>query len=216
MKRKSYNSRFQNLVYNRIADFIKGLFKLLYHIEVYGIENIPLNGAAIIAPNHRSSLDVFTLAVSIPRPIKALGKIERFKYPIWGRFAQYLGGIPVKRACTDVSAVRDALEVIRRGEILLIFPEGTRLGDEKIEVAPKRGIGYFAAKTNVPVIPTTVVGAEKIWPPGKRIPHLKGKVKVIFHRPLYFAGIPDKETEEFFTQRIMGVINKSVSEELTK
>ncbi|MFN3699416.1 MAG: lysophospholipid acyltransferase family protein, partial [Dictyoglomus sp.] len=82
-------------MYKSIAWVIRIFLKRLYHLEIEGLENIPLKGPVIVAPNHRSSLDVLAIAVSLPRPIKALGKIERFKYPIIGRFAQYLGGIPV-------------------------------------------------------------------------------------------------------------------------
>ncbi|MCX7721026.1 MAG: 1-acyl-sn-glycerol-3-phosphate acyltransferase [Dictyoglomus thermophilum] len=203
MKRRKYSTSFQPLLYKGIANIIRIFLKKLYKLEVKGIENIPLYGPVIIAPNHRSSLDVLAIAVSLPRPIKALGKIERFKYSLLGRFARFLGGIPVNREHVDLSAVKGGIEALKRGEVLLVFPEGTRLRTEKKEVKPKRGIGYFAAKMKVPVIPAAIVGADHIWPPEKKVPSLRGKIKVIFLQPVYYEGEPDRDKEEEFTNNIM-------------
>lgn len=214
MKRRKYNTKFQVLVYKSIAGIIRLILKKIYHLEIQGIENVPLEGPVIVAPNHRSSLDVLAVAVSLPRPIKALGKIERFKYPIIGRFAKYLGGIPVKRNQADLSAIKSGLEVLKKGEVLLVFPEGTRLRIEKKDVKPRRGIGYFASRVKVPVVPTAILGVEKIWPPEKRIPSLKGKIKVIFLRPVYYEGEPDKNKEEEFTKQIMNMIEETIKKEI--
>ena len=192
-------------VYKELAWFFKIILRYLYKLEVKGLENIPKEGPAIIAPNHRSSLDVLAI---LPRPIKALGKIERFRYPIFGRFAKYLGGIPVKREQVDLSAIRGAFEALKNGNILLIFPEGTRIGVKKKIGEAKRGVAYLASRTKVPVIPTAIIGADKIWPPEKKIPHLKGKVKVIFGNPIYYESEINKKEEENFTKLIMEKINK--------
>jgi len=74
---------------------------------------------------------------------------------------------------------------------------------EKKEVKPKRGIGYFAAKMKVPVIPTAIIGADRIWSPEKKVPSLRGKIKVIFLQPVYYEGEPDRAKEEEFTNNIM-------------
>lgn len=207
-RRRNFSTKFQIFVYKSIAGIIRIALKKIYHLEIEGIENIPLEGPVIVAPNHRSSLDVLAVAVSLPRPMKALGKIERFKYPILGRFARYLGGIPVKRNQADLSAIKSGFEALKKGEVLLVFPEGTRLRTEKKEVKPRRGIGYFASRVKVPVVPTAILGVEKIWPPEKKIPSLKGKIKVVFLRPVYYEGEPDKTKEEEFTNRIMNMIEE--------
>ncbi len=212
MKKRRYSENFQIFVYKRIAGVFRKLLKWFYNLEVYGIENIPLEGPVIIAPNHRSSLDVLVIATTLPRPIKALGKIERFKYPIFGRFARYLGGIPVKRENIDLSAVKDGLEAIRKGEVLLIFPEGTRLRRDKGDAKIKRGIGYFAAKTKAPVIPTAIIGADNIWPPEKKLPRLSGKIKVIYSKPLIYDGEHNRSKEEEFTNKVMEIINQILRE----
>lgn len=195
-------------MYKGIAGVIRIFLKRLYHLEIEGLENIPLKGPVIIAPNHRSSLDVLAIAVSLPRPIKALGKIERFKYPIIGRFAQYLGGIPVRRNQADLSAIKSGFEVLKRGEVLLVFPEGTRLRVEKKDIKPRRGIGYFASRMKVPVVPTAILGADRIWPPEKKFPSLKGKIKVVFLHPVYYEGEPNKIKEEEFTNQVMAKIEE--------
>ncbi len=213
MKRRKYSTKLQLFIYKGVAGIIKIFLKRLYKLEIKGIENVPLEGPVIIAPNHRSSLDVLAIAVSLPRPIKALGKVERFKYPLLGRFAQYLGGIPVDRGHADLSAIKGGMEALKRGEVLLIFPEGTRLRIEKKDIKPKRGIGYFAAKMKVPVVPTAIIGADRIWPPEKKLPALKGRVKVIFLKPVHYEGEPDRIKEEEFTNKIMDQIEEVLRRE---
>jgi len=96
-------------------------------LEVKGIENIPLYGPVIIAPNHRSSLDVLAIAVSLSRPIKTLGKIERFQYPLLGRFARFLGGIPVNREHADLSAVKGGIEALKKRRSFTGFSRGNEI-----------------------------------------------------------------------------------------
>ncbi|PMQ02544.1 MAG: 1-acyl-sn-glycerol-3-phosphate acyltransferase [Dictyoglomus sp. NZ13-RE01] len=205
MRKKKYS--FQIFVYKELATIFRILLRIFYKFEIKGIENIPKEGPAIIAPNHRSSLDVIVIASAIPRPIKALGKIERFKYPIFGRFARYLGGIPVDREHPDKSTIKTALEILKNGNLLLIFPEGTRIGSHKKIESAKRGVAYFASKTNAPIIPTAIVGADKIWPPERRIPKMRGKIKVVFGEPMYYSYGRSKIEEEEFTRRLMETIN---------
>lgn len=215
MKKRKSKSSLQILVYKEIALFFRTLLRYIYKLEIEGLENVPKEGPVIIAPNHMSSLDILAIVSALPRPIKALGKIERFKYPIWGRFAKYLGGIPVNREHPDLSAIKGAFEALKEGNILLVFPEGTRIGIKKIG-GPKRGVAYLASRTRVPVIPTAIIGADKIWPPEKRIPHLRGKVKIIFGNPIYYESEIDKEKEEEFVKLIMEIINKLMVAEYGK
>ncbi len=205
MKKRNSNSILRKLIYKELALFFRLLLKYLYRLEVKGLENIPKRGPAIIAPNHESSLDILAIASVVPRLLKALGKIERFEYPIWGRIAKFLGGIPITREHPEKSIILKVFEALDEGNILVIFPEGTRKITSKIR-GPRRGVGYFASRKNVPVIPTAIIGAYKIWPPEKKFPRLRGKLKVIFGEPVYYNFQKTKEDEERFTNLIMEYI----------
>lgn len=205
MRKRNSNSIFRVIIYKELALIFRALLKCLYKLEVKGLENIPKKGPAIIAPNHESSLDIIAVASVVPRLVRALGKIERFEYPIWGRIAKFLGGIPVTREHPEKSSIVKVFKAIDEGNILVIFPEGTRKITSKIK-GPRRGIGYFASRRNVPVIPTAIIGAYKIWPPEKKFPHLKGRLKVIFGNPIYYEFQKTKEDEEKFTNLIMEYI----------
>ncbi|MEN2984230.1 MAG: lysophospholipid acyltransferase family protein [Dictyoglomaceae bacterium] len=202
MKRRNYNNIFQAIIYKELALLFRILLRSLYKLEVKGLENIPKMGPVIIAPNHESSLDILAVASVVPRLVKALGKIERFDYPIWGRIAKFLGGIPVTREHPEKSAILKVFKALDEGNVLVIFPEGTRKFSNKTK-GPRRGVGYFASRRNVPVIPTAIIGAYKIWPPEKKVPRLKGKLKVIFGNPVYYEFGKTKEDEEKFTSLIM-------------
>ncbi len=205
MRKRNSNSVLRKLIYKELALFFRVLLKYLYKFEVKGLENIPKKGPAIIAPNHESSLDILAVTSVVPRLVKALGKIERFEYPILGRIAKFLGGIPITREHPEKSIILKVFEALDEGNILVIFPEGTRKMASKIK-GPRRGIGYFASRKNVPVIPTAIIGAYKIWPPEKRLPRLKGRLKVIFGEPIYYNFQKTKEDEERFTNLIMEYI----------
>ncbi|MCX7845534.1 MAG: 1-acyl-sn-glycerol-3-phosphate acyltransferase [Dictyoglomaceae bacterium] len=210
MRKKNSNSIFRIIIYKELTLFFRVLLKCLYKLEVKGLENIPKKGPAIIAPNHESSLDILVVTSVIPRLVKALGKIERFQYPIWGRVAKFLGGIPVTREHPEKSAIIKVFKALDEGNILVIFPEGTRKIINKIK-GPRRGIGYFASRRNVPVIPTAIIGAYKIWPPEKRLPHLKGRLRVVFGNPIYYGFQKTRDDEEKFTNLIMEYI-KTIKE----
>jgi 1-acyl-sn-glycerol-3-phosphate acyltransferase len=104
------------------------------------------------------------------------------------------------------------IETLLNGNILLVFPEGTRWGSKK-ENGPKRGVAYLAEKTKVPVIPTAIIGANKIWPPQKKIPRLRGKLKVKFGKPIIYEESNNKDKGKEFTLELMKIIKIMIKHE---
>ena len=185
------------MLYKFLRPIAVFLFKIFFRIEVKGKYNIPKEGGVIIASNHLSNLDPVVLGVASPRRLNFLAKEELFRNQLFSRFIKSLGAIPLKREKRDISAVKKAYKILKREEVLVIFPQGSRIFKGKIYP----GVGFLAKKANVPVVPTKILGTDKILPPGKGFFHLE-KIKVVFGRPFNVKdGLSPKDiTERIFSE----------------
>lgn len=165
------------------------LFKLFFRIEVRGRENIPLKEGFILASNHLSNLDPIVLGVASPRRLYFLAKEELFRVPFLSFLISRLGALPLRRAKTDIWALREGIKKLNEQQALVIFPEGSRI-DEKKRVYP--GIGFLAKKTGVKVIPSKIYNTDKVLPPGRFFPYFR-KIKVVFGKPLVFSSSTPEE-----------------------
>jgi 1-acyl-sn-glycerol-3-phosphate acyltransferase len=180
--------------------FLGPLLKLLFRPRIEGMENIPESGAAIVAGNHLSFSDHFLMPAILPRRITFLAKAEYFTGPgLKGRltaaFFRSAGQIPVDRSGgkASQSAIGAGLEVLGRGELLGIYPEGTRSHDGRL-YRGRTGVAVMAVRAGVPVVPCAMVGTFELQPPGRKIPRI-GRVTIRFGRPLdfsRFAGMDDQ------------------------
>ncbi len=179
----------------RNFDFIK---KFWWHyigflgLRFEGQENIPATGGAIIAANHVTAIDPFAVGQPTPRRVHFMSKKENFNTPL-ERWFQYSGNaFPVDRFKPDINAVKTALRILKGGQLLVIFPQGTRNGE-----AAKDGVGLFAAKAKVPVIPVGII-LEQNWFGGKRFLIRYGT-----------AIMPEGNAEEI-TTKVMTTIEKLI------
>jgi 1-acyl-sn-glycerol-3-phosphate acyltransferase len=183
----------QNKVIYNITHFIFRLYiRLLKNIKIIGTENIPSEGGVILAPNHVSYFDPPVIATSImKRPIRFMAKESLLKMLFYGWYMKKLGAFPVKRKTSDVSSYRKALKLLKSGEVVLIFPEGTR-GDGKVLGKAKPGVGRIAAASGAPVVPVTVTYSQKMKL------FTRDNILVAFGQPVYFNAGPDRKKEEYF------------------
>ncbi|APU39212.1 lysophospholipid acyltransferase family protein [Streptomyces sp. TN58] len=180
--------------------FLGPLLRLLFRPRIEGLENIPAEGAAIVAGNHLSFSDHFLMPAILARRITFLAKAEYFTGPgIKGRltaaFFRSAGQIPVDRSGKDAgqAALREGLGVLAKGELLGIYPEGTRSHDGRLYKG-KVGVAAMALGAGVPVVPCAMVGTFEIQPPGKRIPKIR-RVTIRFGEPLNFSRYAGMEGE---------------------
>ena len=143
------------------------ILKILFRFKAKGLEHIPKRGGFILASNHVSYLDPIAVGVACPRKLNYMAKKELFCTPLASRFFSAINVFPVKRDSADLSALKEAMRRVRRGEPLVLFPEGSRRFDGASH-EPYSGIGFLAAKLNVPVIPAFVKGTEKALPAGAK------------------------------------------------
>ena len=172
------------------AAFRAGLAGLT-RVRVEGaIDEIPREGAVIIASNHASNLDVPVLGSSlmprIGRRFQWLGKRELFAWPIIGWIADAGGVHPVDRSTADVEAYRLAKRILDEGHVLFVFPEGTRSRDGGLQTA-RDGVAVLALRTGAPIVPIGIAGSYERWPRGQRLPHPGGRVTVRVGSPFRLA-----------------------------
>lgn len=177
-----------------------GVFsRLLWKIEFVGAENVPAKGGVIIAANHQTYIDPFWLSLKIKRPIRYLAWSAAFTWPIVGRGLTWLGAWPLALEGSDPAAIRRSLQWLREGGAVVIFPEGGRSTSTGEMERFKAGAVRLALEANVPILPVTIKGGNRIWPRGWRVPHL-GKVVVTYH-PLYYPAQPPEEETRAFARR---------------
>lgn len=173
---------------------VVGVFsRVLWNIEFHGVENIPEHGGLIIAANHQTYIDPFWLSLPIKRPIRYLAWSAAFSWPLVGKGLVWLGAWPLALEGSDPKAIRRSLQWLRDGGAVVIFPEGGRSTSTGSLERFKAGAVRLALEAQVPILPVTIKGGNRIWPRGWRFPRL-GKVIVTYH-PLYHAEqCPDEET----------------------
>ena len=179
-------------------------FGLILRTQIIGVENIPKDGAFILAANHVSNWDPPFLGTFIDREVCYMGKEELFSNPIMAWICRNLHVFPVKRGAADKSAIKTAIKLLKDGKCFGIFPEGTRSKTGKLGKA-EPGVSLIAAMTKAPIIPAAIVNTEKIFSREKFLPRLA----VVYGKPMNFTGsTKDKQALADFAQEIMNEIAK--------
>jgi 1-acyl-sn-glycerol-3-phosphate acyltransferase len=160
-------------------------FLVYFRMSRIGREHIPAEGPVIIAANHRSFLDPFVIATMVRRPMHYVAKKEMFKQPWFAWILCALGAFPVDRGAGDGDMIETAKAILARGDIVLMFPEGTRTRPGSLG-KPRRGVGRLALETGAPVVPVAVIGTEAIRRGWRIRPH---KVRIRAGRPLRYPQV---------------------------
>ncbi|AFM40807.1 1-acyl-sn-glycerol-3-phosphate acyltransferase [Desulfosporosinus acidiphilus SJ4] len=188
-----------------IYNFAKGMFRLQFKLmgwNVQGVENMPLEGPVILAINHVSMWDPVVAASSIPRPVRFMAKEELFSFPLLGWLFNKLGAFPVKRGQGDMNAIRQSLAILKEGQVLGMFPEGTRSKTGEIQKGMP-GMVLLMEKSKASIVPIKVNGTQhmfKGW----------GNLSVVIGKPLTTemlkapAGIDNRR--EWIADRIMQAV----------
>lgn len=150
---------------------------LVYKLDVKGLENIPKEGPAILCPNHIHVLDSISIVIFIKRMIWPMAKEELFNTKFKNWLMRQVGCYPVSRGKGDMKAIEDSKKYLADGDMLMIFPEGTRHGMEK-GIKLKKGAALIALSENVPIIPIGIDGTYKPFT----------KVKIRIGKPISMDG----------------------------
>lgn len=171
------------LFYRLLRPLVAGIPRLLWRVRVVGRERLPRDGGFVLAPSHRSMMDIPFVTLVTPRRIRFMGKAPLFAIPVVGTVFRWLGGFPVARDGTDRKAVRESVEILRAGEVLCVYPEGTRQHGPKIQPL-QAGAAYLALRSGVPIIPVGMAGtAEILRTKRDPIPRF-GRVAIVVGAPI--------------------------------
>src|SRR5690606_30850953 len=172
-------------------------YRILFRIEAKGIENIPAEGPVIIASNHISLLDPPAVGILIDRQVRFMAKEELFKIPVLGFLIRSFGAFPVKRGGVSKDAIKSAIALLRSGEVMGIFPEGTRSSGA---TGAKKGTAMIAIRSEAVIIPTAIIGEYKLF----------RKMYVKYGKPVHIKPIIDEKPDDLLdavTAEIMKDIN---------
>ncbi len=168
-----------------VRGIVVAICRVVFRVRVVGRDRVPRGGAYVVAPSHRSILDVpFTAAIT-RRRIRFLAKQELFSTRIGAALFLRLGAIPVERGTTDRAALRACDAVLVEGDPIAVFPEGTRRQGPRIAEL-FHGAAYLALRRGVPIVPVGVGGSEEILPRGSVVPR-PHRVVVVVGEPI----VPD-------------------------
>jgi 1-acyl-sn-glycerol-3-phosphate acyltransferase len=162
------------------VSLVRALFPLAAHFTVSGVENLPAQGAVVLAANHLTTYDVFPIQLALPRPIYFMAKAELHENKMLDPILRQLGSFPVQRGAKDEWAMAHASEVLARGQVLGIFPEGTRSRDHSLRTA-KTGAARLAIAANCPLVPLALTGTYDLLRKGWK----RAAVHVELGKPLY-------------------------------
>jgi glycerol-3-phosphate dehydrogenase (NAD(P)+) len=173
------------IVYWTVRAILQAFFLVYFRMRRHGCEHIPREGPVIVAANHRSFLDPFVIGMMSRRPMYYVAKKEIFANRWLAWLLSSLGAFPVDRGAGDAETIRTARTLLARGEIVLIFPEGTRIRPGSLGT-PRRGVGRLALESGAPVVPVAVIGTEDVRHGWRIRPR---KVRTRAGRPLRFPTV---------------------------
>ena len=157
-RERGLSPRFYSFVRFLATAVLRGWFR----VRISGVEHIPPEGPAIVAPNHKNFLDAFFVGIATRRHVRYMAKVELFKGPLAWLFPR-LGAFPVRRGEADTQALQTARAILLAGGVVVVFPEGTRVEQPDALGSPHRGAGRLALETTAPIVPAAITGTAHLW-----------------------------------------------------
>ncbi|RID89253.1 1-acyl-sn-glycerol-3-phosphate acyltransferase [Peribacillus asahii] len=177
------------------------ILKPLFRIQTIGTESFPKDGGVLICANHIDNLDPPVVGLTSPRVIHFMAKEELFHVPILKQILPTINVFPVKRGMSDKGALKKGLKLLKEGEVLGLFPEGTRSKTGELGKG-LAGAGFFALRTNAAVVPCAIIGPYKPFQ----------KLRVVYGKPIDFSQYREQKiSPEEATEVIMDEIRKLIS-----
>ena len=183
-------------------DLLKRLLQLMavsvYRIRFTGRENIPAEGGVLVVCNHQSHFDPPIVGLGCPRRMTFVARNTLFRFRPFGRLLRSLKVIPIDREGMGLAGIKEALRHLKRGEAVVIFPEGTRTRDG--QMAPFRpGFTALAARSGAAILPVAIDGTFHVWPRGRILPRL-GRIRVHYGEPIPAAEVARRTERELLPE----------------
>lgn len=185
--------------YTFARGLVKIYYKFMFRMDIQGEEHIPTEGGVVLCCNHMSNLDPTTMAAFVKRPVRYIAKKELFEKRWSAKLLSSLGAFPVDRQTTDMKALKTAIKLLKNGEALGIFAEGTRVKEGEAKAA-KAGVALFALKGEAPIVPICISSKYKF----RSIVHIR------YGEPIYL----DEYKGQKVTTKMMEEITEKVMEKV--
>lgn len=178
---------------------------LYFRTRVFGIHHVPREGGVLLVCNHQSFMDPVLVGLAVDREAHFMARDSLFTNRYFGRLIWYLNAFPVKRATADIGAIKESLRRLKQGKVIVLFPEGTRSPDGRIQpMLP--GLGGIAKKAAVPLVPTLIDGMTQLWPRHRAWPSM-GEVIVEYGHPIQPA-----EYESLNVDQLMELVHRRLTD----
>jgi len=189
----------------RFARWLCRIFcRLFFHLHIFGLENVPQEGALVLVSNHQSFLDPVLAGIFVKRPLYFLARHTLFEKKVFGPLIASVNSIPVRRGEADLSTIRTVIGILKEGNGLCLFPEGTRTMDGKI--APfKPGFGLLCRRGGAAVVPVLIDGAFECWPKNQKLFSAGAHITVCYGQAIpaeRVADMNDRELAENLTNTL--------------
>ncbi|WP_286029612.1 lysophospholipid acyltransferase family protein [Anaerotignum lactatifermentans] len=185
--------------YTFARGLVKIYYKFMFRMDIQGEEHIPKEGGVVLCCNHMSNLDPTTMAAFVKRPVRYIAKKELFEKRWSAKLLSSLGAFPVDRQTTDMKALKTAIKLLKNGEALGIFAEGTRVKEGEAKAA-KAGVALFALKGEAPIVPICISSKYKF----------RSVVHIRYGKPIYL----DEYKGQKVTTEMMEEITEKVMEKV--
>lgn len=181
------------------------LFRVVYRYRVEGLERVPQEGGVLLVANHASLLDPPLVGSAMRRPVNFMAKAELFKIPLLGWILPKVKAFPVQRGGADRAAVRESIERLQKGEVVCLFPEGTRTKTGQM-LPLQRGAGLIAMRADVPIVPVGLIGTFKPWK-GRLFPK---RMIVRFGTPLDVSSLAGEDRGRDAIERLNAMMHAGI------
>jgi 1-acyl-sn-glycerol-3-phosphate acyltransferase len=191
-------SRLNLAWYQLLQRLLQLVMATAYHARYFGRENIPPNGAVLVISNHQSHLDPILVGVGCSRFLNYVARESLFSFAPFGRLIHSVGAFPIDRDGMGLGGIKEALKRLKRGEMVLLFPEGTRSYNG--EISPFRpGFTALAVRSKAAILPVAIDGAFRVWPRWRRFPGL-GRIRVCYGQPILPSEITGRDERELLAE----------------
>ena len=182
--------------YHFARKLVRIYYRIMFRMDIQGEEHIPEEGGVVLCCNHMSNFDPTTMAAFVKREVRYIAKKELFSNRLSAALMYGLGAFPVDRETTDMKALKTAIKLLKNGEVLGIFAEGTRVKEGDAQAA-KAGVALFALKGNAPIVPIAISSRYRF----------RSMVHIRYGEPIYLDEYQGKkvttEMREEITERVM-------------
>ena len=194
--------------YRVVHVLVQGVGVSCWQIRAIGRHRVPRRGGVILASNHQSFLDPVLVGVALRRRPRFLARESLFRHAPFAWLIRSLGAVAIQRDAVGAAGVRRCVELLGQGQVVLMFPEGTRTRDGEVGTV-RPGVALIARRARVPVVPVTICGAYEVWP--RHRPWLGlGRIEVRFGEP-----IPPETCARLGARELAGVIQRRLSDGLS-